>query len=427
MMDSPSSTSEAAEVFIQAPGSGRQSQFLAWIVLLLSFAVFVLAVIFLPGRIAAVVGRLTVDTPLQAEPIEGTVLLKGPFDTAWKQLREPAEAGPGTRFSTDGRSRAFLELFEGSTVQLYNNTELVLNESQRGRFDEANQKVVLTLNRGRLAVGVAHSANEESRHLGIATPTGRMLLLEGSYVIETFADERVEVLVRRGKATFISGDEIAEVGVGGRGGYGPNMTPRGDLPTLSPLVLDSRLARPLNLSPWRAFIETESGPSGRVIEIAVEATPGDIPGLDHDFGYRFRRMSSAEEINRHGEAGVTQIINRDIRDLAELHILARVRVDYQGLSGGGSLGTEYPIMIKLFYIDSHGQDQIWYQGFYAQNDDGFSISGGTEVPAGEWVSYDNPNLLQVLNPTPVFIRRIEALGSGWDFDSTVTEVVLEGR
>lgn len=427
MMDSPSSTSEAAEVFIRAPGSGRRSQFLAWIVLLLSFAVFVLAVIFLPGRIAAVVGRLTVDTPLQAEPIEGTVLLKGPFDTAWKQLREPAEAGPGTRFSTDGRSRAFLELFEGSTVQLYNNTELVLNESQRGRFDEANQKVVLTLNRGRLAVGVAHSADEEFRHLEIATPTGRMLLVEGSYVIETFADERVEVLVRRGKATFFSGDEIAEVGAGGRGGYGPNMTPRGDLPTLSPLVLDSRLARPLNLSPWRAFIETESGPSGRVIETAVEATPGDVPGLDRDFGYRFRRMSSAEEINRHGEAGVTQIINRDIRDLAELHIRARVRVDYQGLSGGGSLGTEYPIMIKLFYIDSHGQDQIWYQGFYAQNDDGFSISGGTEVPAGEWVSYDNPNLLQVLNPTPVFIRRIEALGSGWDFDAAVTEVVLEGR
>jgi hypothetical protein len=400
---------------------------LAWVVLLLSFAVFVLAVIFLPGRIAAVVGKLTVDTPLQAEPIEGTVLLKGPFDTAWKQLREPAEAGPGTRFSTDGRSRAFLELFEGSTVQLYNNTELVLNESQRGRFDEANQKIVLTLNRGRLAVGLAHSANEESRHLEIATPTGRILLLEGSYVIETFADERVEVLVRRGKATFFSGGEIAEVGAGGRGGYGPNMTPSGDLPTLSPLVLDSLLARPLNLSPWRAFIETESGPTGRVIETAIEATPGDVPGLDRDFGYRFRRMSSTEKINRHGEAGVTQIINRDIRDLSELHIRARVRVDYQGLSGGGSLGTEYPIMLKLFYIDSHGQDQIWYQGFYAQNDDGFSISGGTEVPAGEWVLYDNPNLLQVLNPTPVFIRRIEALGSGWDFDSTVIEVVLEGR
>ena len=34
------------------------------------------------ARIAAVVGKLTVDTPLQAEPIEGTVLLKGPFDTA---------------------------------------------------------------------------------------------------------------------------------------------------------------------------------------------------------------------------------------------------------------------------------------------------------------------------------------------------------
>ena len=427
MMDSPASTSEAAELIIRAPGSGRRAQFLAWAVLLLSFAMFVLAVIFLPGRVSALVGRLTVDAPLQAEPIEGTVLLKGPFDTAWKQLREPASAGSGTRFSTDGRSRAFLELFDGSTIQLYNNTELVPVESERGRFDEANQSVLLTLNRGRLAVGVAHSADEQARHVEIATPSGRMLLLEGSYLIETFEDDRLEILVRRGKATLFSGDDIAEVGAGGRGGYGPDMSPRGDLPTLSPLVLDSLLALPLSLSPWRAFIDTESGPNGRVIETAVRATPGDVPGLDRDFGYRFRRTSETEEVNRHGEAGIAQIIDRDIRDLAELHIEARVRVDYQGLAGGGSLGTEYPIMLKLFYIDSHGQDQIWYQGFYAQNDDGFSISGGTEVPAGEWVVYDNPNLLQVLNPTPVFIRRIEALGSGWDFDSIVTEVVLEGR
>ena len=84
-------------------------------------------------------------------------------------------------------------------------------------------------------------------------------------------------------------------------------------------------------------------------------------------------------------------------------------------------------MLKLFYIDSYGQDQIWYQGFYSQNNDGFSISGGSQVPHNEWVTYNNPNLLRVLNPTPVFIRRIEALGSGWDFDAIIAEVVLEGR
>ncbi len=427
MTDSPATVSQTAETIIRDRGSPGRGQFLAWGFLLLSFAVFVVAVVFLPARIASVVGRLTIEAPLEAHPIEGTVLLQGPFDTAWKQLRDSAEATPGTRFSTDGRSRAFMEFFDGSTLELYNNTEMVLLESERGRFDEARKRVVLELVRGRMAMGVAHTDAEESRHVEIQTPTGHMLLLEGSYVVEVFEDEHVEVLVRRGKATFFSEGNLAEVGAGGRGGYGPDMTPTADLPPLAALVDDSRLALPLNLSPWRAFIATESGPNGRTIEIATDADPGDVPGLGRDFGYAFRRMSGSEEVNRHGEAGIAQIVNRDVRDFAELHIRARVRVDYQGLSGGGSLGTEYPIMIKLFYIDSHGQDQIWYQGFYAQNDEGFSVSGGTEVPAGEWVLYDNPNLLQVLNPTPVFVRRIEVLGSGWDFDAAVTEVVLEGR
>ena len=426
MMDSPTRTSEAAEALLRESGAGKRGQLLAWALLLLSFAAFVLAIFFLPSRVAAVVGRLTIDAPLRADPIEGTVLLQGTFDTAWKQLREPAEAGPGTRFSTDGRSRAFLELFDGSTIQVYNNTELVLTESLRGRFDESRKRLGLELVRGRMTIGVAHTADEDSRQVQITTPTGHMLLLEGSYLVEVFEDERVEVMVRRGKATLFAGVNLAEVGAGGRGGYGPGLTPRGDLPPRGPLVLDSLLARPLNLSPWRAFIATESGPSGRVIETAVDATPGDLVGLDRDFGYRFLRVSE-EEVNRHGEAGIAQIINRDVRDFASLHIRAQVRVDQQGLSGGGSLGTEYPIMIKLFYIDSHGQDQIWYQGFYAQNNDGFSVSGGTQVPMGESVMYDNPNLLQVLNPTPVFIRRIEVLGSGWDFDAMVMEVVLEGR
>ena len=133
-MDSCTKTSEVASILSRNPNAGRRAQLLAWMVLLLSFAVFVLAAISVPNQVSGLINRLMIDVTVQAEPIEGTVLVNGPFDTAWKQLREPAQMTPGTRFSTDGRSRAFLELFDGSTVQLYNNTELVLLESQRGRF-----------------------------------------------------------------------------------------------------------------------------------------------------------------------------------------------------------------------------------------------------------------------------------------------------
>ena len=37
------------------------------------------------------------------------------------------------------------------------------------------------------------------------------------------------------------------------------------------------------------------------------------------------------------------------------------------LSGGGYLGTEYPLMLRLRYRDAAGNGQTWYRGFYYQN------------------------------------------------------------
>jgi len=43
------------------------------------------------------------------------------------------------------------------------------------------------------------------------------------------------------------------------------------------------------------------------------------------------------------------------------------------------------------------------------------------------MTYDNPNLLQEIQPTPVYLRRIEVLGSGWEYDSAVRRIELVGH
>ena len=422
----PSAATETTHV--QATDRFRSTRVLAWVFLLGAFGLFILAVLALPGRIAAVFGSITVDADLRAEPIEGTVLLQDPNEFAWKQLREPIPVTPGSRIGTDAGSRAFLELFDGSTIYLYNNTEIRIEQSARGWLRDEVKQLGFTLYRGRAILGVASTQDESQRIFSLAANQGWMEFVEGSYLVELLPDERTEVLVRRGEVYLFNGGDLANVGLGGRGGFSQDLAPRGDLPPMSPLLNDSLLADLATASPWQPFVVTEAGIDGQTTKSWFNVNPAGSSSFERDSAYRFRRIGvSGQQVNRHGEAGISQIIDRDIRDYSTLGMRARVKVNYQSLSGGGSAGTEYPVMIKIYYVDGAGQDQIWYHGFYHQNVDGFSVAGASLVPTDEWVTYENPDLLHAIYPRPVFLRRMEVLGSGWEFDSYVTEVSLEGR
>ena len=406
----------------------RSIRALAWVFLLGAFAVFVLAVLVLPGRIAAALESITVDTNLRAESIEGTILLKDPNEVAWKQLREPITVMPGSRIGTDSASRAFLELFDGSTIYLYNNTEILIERNARGWLHDEVKHVELRLYKGRAVLGVASTQDESQRKFSLAANQGWMEFVEGSYLVELLPDERTEVLVRRGEVYLFNGSDLANVGSGGRGGYTADLAPRGDLPPMSPLLDDPQLTALASASTWRPFVVTEAGIDGQTTKSSFYIDTGEASSSERDSAYRFRRIGNGNElVNRHGEAGISQVVNRDIRDYSVLGMRAQVRVNYQSLSGGGSAGTEYPIMIKIYYVDDAGQDQIWYHGFYHQNTDGFSVAGASLVPTYEWVTYENPDLMHAIYPRPVLIRRVEVLGSGWEFDSYVTEISLEGR
>ena len=407
----------------------RATRALAWVFLLGAFGLFTLVVLVLPGRIAAVLGSITVNAEVRAEPIEGIVLLHDPNEVAWKQLPGPIPVMPGSRIGTDAASRAFLELFDGSTVYLYNNTEILIEQSARGWLRDEVKQLGFRIYRGRAVVGVASTQDESRRKFWLNANQGRMEFVEGSYLVELLPDERTQVLVRSGEVFLFNGVNLANVGIGGRGDYFEDLAPRSHLPPMSPLLNDSQLAELAPDSPWLPFVVTEAGIDGQTTKSSFNIDPiGSSAFSERASAYRFRRIGGGgEQVNRHGEAGISQVVNRDIRDYSTLGMRARVQVNHQSLSGGGSAGTEYPVMIKIYYVDGAGQDQIWYHGFYHQNVDGFSVAGASLVPTHEWVTYENPDLLHAIYPRPVFIWRVEVVGSGWEFDSYVTEVSLEGR
>ena len=139
----------------------------------------------------------------------------------------------------------------------------------------------------------------------------------------------MEVLVRSGEAVLFNGNDLAKAGFGGRGGFSADLPPNGDLPPMSPILGDLALESSDSAAPWRSFVVTEAGIDGQVLESATESGADGSGSNVANAGYRFIRRAAGEEVNRHGEAGIAQIANRDIRDYSILHVRAQVKVNFQ--------------------------------------------------------------------------------------------------
>ena len=75
---------------------------------------------------------------------------------------------------------------------------------------------------------------------------------------------------------------------------------------------------------------------------------------------RFVRRGSK---NSHGENILYQAINRDVSDFVSLKLSVDFRIIYQTLSGGGYLGSEYPLLVQVTYRDEAGNQHTWARGF----------------------------------------------------------------
>ena len=134
------------------------------------------------------------------------------------------------------------------------------------------------------------------------------------------------------------------------------------------------------------------------------------------------RVSRESRFQTHNETGLVQQLNADVSVYPQVTLSAQVKVRSASLSGGGYLGTEYPLMLRLRYRDAAGNGQTWYRGFYYQNPERRPTDRGELVPQDTWVRFQL-DLAELPEP-PVFLYALEVLGAGHDFDALVTHVQL---
>lgn len=137
----------------------------------------------------------------------------------------------------------------------------------------------------------------------------------------------------------------------------------------------------------------------------------------------------------HAEVGcLHNFDNVDVTNFTWLKIEARFRIQYQDLTTCGDLGTECPVMLELTYesagVDAQGKaittEYVWRHGFYINRPDGDTrpvicdtcLQLHDKVVGDVWYNYDSGDLNKLFTPErrPLRLKQIRVYSSGHVFD-----------
>jgi hypothetical protein len=396
-------------------------QRVAWIVLCTAFVVFCILIVGVPLGLRFYLYNSMEAQSAQMQVIEGTVLVQEDNGGDPRGVTEFAEVSAGDEVITDDASWATLDLFERSHVTLYRKAKVRLDQVETPAFsisDQPNQ-IALNVTGGIVRVGVA-LPRERDTMFRVVTPHAQVELEEGSYRIEVSNDE-TKVTVVRGQARV--------------GRYVPSMVVRQGERTQ--VDLSGALAAPQPAAENLIANGTFEDPMATawltdtvVLDQAVEPPRVQVVNDGARGAVRFVRRE--QDDGAHSEVSIRQELDQDVRDFDRLDLSMDIRLDFQSLSGGGLLSSEFPVIVRLDYEDRWGDNKFWTHGFYYQNRDRYPIApdpwgrpSGEQIPRGVWYPFESGNLLELLGDNvPAYITGLTVYASGWNYDSLVSEIQL---
>ena len=394
---------------------------LAWTVLWTAFVVFCLLATSIPLGIRYYLLNAAVEQETRLQRIEGTILVQEAGENKPTGVTESAMLSPGDEVILDATSRGTLDFFDRSHITLYSSTNIELEKVESPRFDLSDRpnRTVLNLRAGLVRVGVA-LPGERRTDFQVNTPHTAIALAEGSFRIEV-TNETTQITVVRGQARLGSESSADVLLQGTRTRIGLTGIPAESLPAAENLIENGDFQEPLGTG-WL---------TSTVIPTSTVQPP--YAEVVQDGGRQAARLvQMSVQDGDHTEVAIEQRLNQDVRDFDRLEISADIRLDYQSLSGGGLLSSEFPIILRLDYKDLWGDDKFWTHGFYYHNTANYPIAldpwgrpAGEQIPQGVWYPYESGNLLDLLGENkPARITGLTIYASGWKYDGRVSEIQL---
>ncbi len=406
----------------------RSPERVAWVVMLLSFFLCLVLAVGTPLGVRTFLRHASQPVPLKARSLHGIALLAVPGQEELAAITRPRAFTPGRTLRTDASSSALLSASgEGGgefaaeviTILMYNNTELTLLTAERPRFPQWSPdpvRVKVRVDQGRIRV-VSGRYDHRPLITTVETPHGLVTAQDASFSVFV-NNQGMEVTVRQGRVrVFARGLEVP-VAEGQRTKVPLAQPPQPPTSAERNLIRNGNFTQPLETTWTVGFLQPDV------------VTAGTVSVVDAG-GRRAVQFTRRAEEGVHTEVWIEQKLNRDVRDVDSLVLRMDVRLLYQSLPGGGFLGSEYPLMVRIDYTDVYGKDRFWVHGFYFRDPQkGWPTVNGEKIPPFVWWPYESTNLVALweqTNTRPAVLHKIRIYASGHNYQSMVAEVGLFAR
>jgi hypothetical protein len=404
---------EAAVAPASLAWAGARARRRAWACLATAFALWCAIAIVVLGTGLNYRRNATESPPALLNVERGTVFYEGVGTPDQMRARPGMSADEGSVVEVGDNGRATLELFDGSVLRLLGNTRLELSTLRVGKFNPDHTRLVLGMVEGAAHISVTGRL-PFNRELILNTPYGQVSLSKGEYLVWV-QEDGTRVSSYNGRAKIGGDEQAVRIRDGQRATLPLDGFPRGPfVPLAENLLRNGDFAR--QLQGWTMLDKSEPGRpdiggSRRLVDDMIVGRK--VQAL---------RISRDTQKDTHNETGITQDIDRDVSAYRNVAVTAWVKINSASLSGGGYLGSEYPLMFRVNYTDERGGRPGWTHGFYFSNPENRPTDNGEIIAQGEW--YPFLGRLSDLPDRPVYIKSIEVLSAGHDFDAVVADIRL---
>ncbi len=392
--------------------SARAAQRRAWFWLLAAFTAFCCLSI-ASGTAVLNYRRSATDSPGAALRIDrGIVLYQDSPDAAQLRGRTGMDVYEGGSIEASEGTSAVVGFFDGTEARLFPGASVRLSGIRTGVFNQELTRI--SLNQVNGAVNYAVTGQLPfGRDVTVTTPHGTVSLTRGDVTV-WIEDNTTRVLSYDGRGKVESDGRQVRFREGQRVVASEALLPREPLSIAENLVKNGELTQ--GMESWTPIDIRERGRTDVLGERTIDTEL--IAGLRSSALHFFRDSQK----DSHNETGVSQEINRDVTPYRVINLSGWVKVNFASLSGGGYLGSEYPMMVRVNFTDDKGSRQVWSKGFFYANPENRPTDIGEQVPRGEW--YPFLIRLHQLPDRPTFIKSVEVLSSGHDFDALASYIQI---
>lgn len=417
----PTSTELSADGPVLVPAqsrtaAARRAEAKAWLVVWLAFATFC-ALALTAAKVATdYVATAEIDLPARVEDYRGLVFVKGAGRAEARLNDGLASVLAGSSIEATRTGSATVRLFDGSRITPHSGGVVDVLRMDVGRFI-SRRTILLRQQWGPTRYEVQSEAIVE-------VPNGSVRLSRGDATIWV-QENRTSVLVYEGEARLEMDGSSVLVRPGERADLSADRRLTGPLPRAEQLLANGDFSQ--RAVGWEPIdVPRDGSQDTRGVRRFVE---GPIVDGRPTTAMQVVRQSVR---NEHGRTGLQQVLNLDVSGYRSLWIEALVRVDSHSLSGGGVVGSEYPMMLLLQYEGpAEGSRPDWSNGFYVANPEGRPVQNAQQVRGGEWVRY-RVNLMDPRQMDDEQMRRpfrllqFAVMAQGHSFDARVADVRIVG-